>query len=374
MAVLRASTTSGVSRRNRNLDVLRGLAALGVVLWHATGRMDHQPVTLNAFWLVVLHSSATVYLFFALSGYLVGGPWVRALLAGTPLPNVRDYAVRRICRILPLYWVVLLAALILLRPPSVGPGVIALHVFLLQGFVPSTETLVYVVLWTLAVEAQFYVALPLVSWLIRRTRRRPLDARVALAGLALVWVATVPGLLFSGPTAGLAGTVLGQAGAFASGLAVVVVQSRSWLRLRGTYLFAAGGLLWVLASLTAVITDGPAPSPLWALAAFPLVLVAVRTKAWPLVPLAWVGTVSYSLYLCHLFVERVIPSVAAGGMAGLSVAFVELAVPSLAIAAVLYLLIERPSMSLGRLIERRLFHSVDGRVVARRRSVTADRP
>ena len=54
--------------------------------------------------------SPLVWDFFAISGYLVGGPWVRAALGLAPAPRVGRYAARRLRRIVPAFWVVLAAA------------------------------------------------------------------------------------------------------------------------------------------------------------------------------------------------------------------------------------------------------------------------
>ncbi len=311
-------------------------------------------MTLTASWEVVLHTAAGVYLFFAISGYLIGGPWLRALVRGEPLPSWRAYAVRRALRILPLYWLSLAAAIVILHPGDVNFGTIVLHALLLQGFVPGQQAGIYFVLWTLAIEAQFYVSLPLVARLIRRCAGTRLRSRHAAIGLICMWIVSAPilvldnGRLFdTNLTCVLVATIVGQAGAFAAGLAVALIVEMRWLP-QPTWIFLAlGCLVWLVASLVAPST-GPSPSPLWALAALPLILAAVRSPAWPLRPIAWCGLVSFSLYVCHTLVGAFVPRFTVAGPAtGLAIAFLTLLVPSLVMSRVLYACIERPSQRLA---------------------------
>ena len=55
---------------------------------------------------------ASVYLFFALSGFLITRPFVEAFVAGGPLPSLRSYARNRALRIFPAAWAPLAFVLI----------------------------------------------------------------------------------------------------------------------------------------------------------------------------------------------------------------------------------------------------------------------
>lgn len=366
------STARSPRGRDRNLDILRGLAALGVVLWHATGNVAGGSGSVSAGWRLALHASASVFLFFALSGALIGGPWLIALLHGTSLPDWRGYAVRRVARIVPVYWLTLIAALIILHPPGATAPSVVLHALLLQNLVPGQATALYVVLWTLGIEFQAYVTIPLVALLVRRLSRSRVSPRALLAGCAAAWLMSAPVLLSAGPAgiygpgaaSFLAATLIGQMGAFAAGFAVVVMNDTDWrLDITPGYFVAAGCLLWVFAS---VITpgSGPTPSPLWALAAFCLVLGASRARPWPLIPLAWCGAVSYALYLVHSLVGAFLPPISGVGMGPLALAFVMLAVPSLVVATLVYLAVEWPSQRAGHWLARRISERPPGAPVA----------
>jgi peptidoglycan/LPS O-acetylase OafA/YrhL len=87
------------------LDLLRAVAALGVVYGHAGllrdlgGGSPHGPERF-----VAENGWKGIFLFFALSGYLISLPFVRSLTFGSPPPSMRGYTRRRFARILPAHW------------------------------------------------------------------------------------------------------------------------------------------------------------------------------------------------------------------------------------------------------------------------------
>jgi peptidoglycan/LPS O-acetylase OafA/YrhL len=101
-----------------------------------------------------------VSVFFVLSGYLIARPFVRAIVEGEPLPRVRNYLVNRALRILPAYWVVLTAMLLIYDAHgSSAQGVVATYLFGQELFyVPARGLLLQT--WSLSVEAGFYLAVP----------------------------------------------------------------------------------------------------------------------------------------------------------------------------------------------------------------------
>lgn len=133
------------------------------------------------------HLDIGVDVFFALSGYLIGGPFLRRLLDGGPLPDLRRYAVRRAFRVLPAYWVALAA--ITAAPYVTWPWWMwALHVLLLQNPFPGQLAHGLGVAWTLHCEVVFYVLVPFACALYRRRRgSAPVNPRGLV--IALLWVA-----------------------------------------------------------------------------------------------------------------------------------------------------------------------------------------
>jgi peptidoglycan/LPS O-acetylase OafA/YrhL len=87
--------TVASEKRLTQLDGLRGIAALGVVLFHCFGSAF--------FWMW-----SFVDLFFVLSGFLITGILLRRPLDGAALKN---FWMRRILRIWPVYYLALALAL-----------------------------------------------------------------------------------------------------------------------------------------------------------------------------------------------------------------------------------------------------------------------
>ncbi len=181
-----------------SLTGIRAVAALLVVLTHAaytTGKYPRGYVGL-----VYSRMEIGVPIFFVLSGFLLFAPWVKAAASGGPPPSVRRYAWHRVRRIMPAYAVTVVAAYLLYHFRTAGPnpghtweGLFRnltltqiytdhyLYSFLHQGLTQ---------MWSLAVEVAFYVALPLLAYLLLvllcRRRWRPGLLLAGLAGLAMV--------------------------------------------------------------------------------------------------------------------------------------------------------------------------------------------
>jgi peptidoglycan/LPS O-acetylase OafA/YrhL len=148
-------------RRQPGLDLLRALAILVVVVYHAGIMGFALPGRVHRFgWI-------GVDLFFVLSGYLIGGGLVEPLASGQPIP-FRMFFARRALRILPAYLVVL--AIYAFLPgwreyPEMSP---------LWKFVVSAQNIglhggtAFSHAWSLAVEDQFYLLLPLILLLLSR--------------------------------------------------------------------------------------------------------------------------------------------------------------------------------------------------------------
>ena len=160
------SSKQGLTERVPQLDGVRGIAIALVLLYHYSLVLYHPPQgSLGAYTLKLLYLSwSGVDLFFVLSGYLIGG----LLLDHVHDSNgFRVFYTHRFFRIVPLYLVVLLVSL-----ASAG------HVMLLGYYLTFTQNIWmaehatfhvnYFVTWSLAVEEQFYLALPVLMWLLPR--------------------------------------------------------------------------------------------------------------------------------------------------------------------------------------------------------------
>ncbi len=196
---------SGVDRVP-SLTGIRAVAALLVVGTHAaytTGKYTHGFVGL-----VYSRMEIGVPIFFVLSGYLLFGPWVRAARSGGPAPSLKRYARNRVRRIMPAYLVTVLAAYLIYHFRDGGPNPghtwwgLFRNLTLTQiytdhyGFVLLHQGLTQ--MWSLAVEVAFYVALPILAYLLMvvlcRRGWRPMLLLAGLAGLfvlGLGWMVLV---------------------------------------------------------------------------------------------------------------------------------------------------------------------------------------
>lgn len=143
-------------------DVLRGLAALAVFLSHSDhAHLFYYPVLVaHKDWL----GRFGVDLFFILSGFLIWGSAKSGL--GQPGGLLR-YAINRLTRLAPLYWLSLAAAIYFIPllgsdfHPAVSGASIGRHLMFTQSFAPSVARDLNPVLWTISHEVTFYLLVPL---------------------------------------------------------------------------------------------------------------------------------------------------------------------------------------------------------------------
>ncbi len=178
-------------------DFFRALAIFYVFLSHA-GDLASEPHFAHH---VPFSDAVTLFdgvaMLFCLSGFLLSAPMLRAYLdAPADLPPVRPYLLARFLRIYPLYVaaVIAIAAFLAIsgKPPS--PADLVLHLAMLQNFSVHTIQSLSGPLWTMPLDVQFYLVLPLAFALLARVfRDRDLTGRVVglWAGLAAVVVLSV---------------------------------------------------------------------------------------------------------------------------------------------------------------------------------------
>jgi peptidoglycan/LPS O-acetylase OafA/YrhL len=298
------------------LDGLRGLAALGVLVLHvwmfSYGDLHRPP---KAFLdLLFGEFRLGVQLFFVLSGFLIYRPFVAAALDGRPGPRLTSYVIRRAARILPAYWAALAGSFLLLRhldhPMQVDVG--QLPVFLLFAENHFDETIKHLdpPMWTLAIEASFYAALPVVGALaLRLGARRKRQAALTLLVVAGGALSTVLAFERHWPQT-LSTSLLPHLVEFGTGMtAAVLLHGRTLSRATAVKALLAGAALIILNSVwhakglgsqsaRSLIGDAPGIAGI-ALVLAALVGSTIEAKALSRGPARWLGKVSYGVYLVH---------------------------------------------------------------------------
>jgi peptidoglycan/LPS O-acetylase OafA/YrhL len=333
----------------RSLDGLRAVAALSIVLFHTLLflQVEYTPLSraINHGW---YYLSTGVHLFFVLSGFLLFLPYARAILDGNRLPSARRFYLRRALRILPAYWVclaIMVALKSFVRHVPFSPGDVVTHAALINDSFPQFNRDYNGPFWTLAVEAQFYLVLPLLAFFVARVcggRRSP--ARIAgsiglliVGALALRLIDALvigsmpqnapmtdsPRGIFVLATMGMQGKYLEvfAVGMLCALLYVLTVERHmiAKARLRQLGLFAlvgAGGCMALAIPHVDLAGVMVSPGARWGMDAigYPLlvgmgfgglilaILWGGQSIRWPLEawPMRTVGLFSYSLYLWHL--------------------------------------------------------------------------
>jgi peptidoglycan/LPS O-acetylase OafA/YrhL len=302
-----------VRARFPHVDALRAIAALSIVAYHLAFLLGGFDLVVVGRWLARLNVG--VPLFFAISGFLLYRPWVRARLAGAPAPSTGVYALRRVLRILPAYWLALTAIALMVGRSDVfnGPDA-AVYYGLLQGYDAGRFTGGIGPAWTLTIEVAFYALLPLLALAMRRVAGGVRAELAMLAGLILFSL-TVKVVVLAAVDHGapaylvLLAALPSQLDMFAAGMALAVVSAAGIGRADGRWWLVALAAFVVLGLWTPA-ADGPRVLGEHALqtgVAVALLAPAVLGEgdrgvrgllAWR--PLAWVGLVSYGVYLWHL--------------------------------------------------------------------------
>lgn len=251
-----------------DIDWLRGVAALGVFVFHVTGVAGFPKRTLPPFSIAGRSFGAMlspfslgasgVSLFFVLSGLCLALQQLRAGRLRLPAGETARYFRNRAARIVPAYWAaVLFSAVITLWLGSTPARVVAvdtaLHLFFLHGFDRTTFLSLNSALWSMATEVQFYLLFP---WLFALHGRLGGGRFVAVTGLFnLAYRVAIAGVSWTeGPGSGVSTSALlayqipGRVWEFALGmyLAELLVRDTPALRRLFAWLWipALVGALW----------------------------------------------------------------------------------------------------------------------------------
>ena len=369
------------------LDTLRAFGALAVLTTHVAFQSGAY-VRHGMVGALLSRLDVGVALFFVLSGFLLARPYLARAAVHAPFPTTRHYYWKRFVRIYPVYAVTVVIALLTIPENDFGGGLgqwvssLTLTDVFVRARLPQGLTQ----MWSLSVEATFYLVLPLLMVAMLGRGRAPQGRRMVLVlGLGTLfscwWNLDLAGAIAPHTDgvpllwlpAHLTWFLVGI------GLAAVHVawQSGSRSRLvRG--LVALGrmpGACWTAAAGVLVVAGTPLGGPIILLAATPTqsltkhLLYAVfaalvlltgvfalprghysRIMSQPF--LRHLGRISYSTFCIHLvvlyFVEEILDYRLFSGDMGLL--WVLTLVASLIASELLYRFVEKPGL---RLKERR---------------------
>ena len=302
------SQTSGEPRFRPDLEGLRGVAVLLVVLCHV-----QMPGVAAGF--------VGVDVFFVLSGFLITGLLIEDRERSGRIRLGAFYA-RRIRRIVPAAVVVLastlLAAELLLSPldvPRVADDGLAAILSLSNvrfaldatDYFAATGASPLLHYWSLAVEEQFYLLWPLLLLVVARLGRPRVSMTVlALAVLIGSFVLSVAVTSESGPWAYYSLPTRAWELA-AGGLLALAAPWYGWLRGRAAAATGWAGVSLIVVGLATIdaTTAYPGVAALLPTLGAVAIIASGAGAGSPgaivlgLTPLRWLGRISYSLYLWH---------------------------------------------------------------------------
>ncbi|MFN2516342.1 MAG: acyltransferase family protein [Pyrinomonadaceae bacterium] len=329
-----------IEGRLKSIDALRGIAALGVVLYHSVLQTTNAvpdnffrwPVKLLQF--VSSFGYIGVFLFFVISGFCIHLQWAKSRANQQPQAiQFGSFWKRRIRRLYPPY-LIAFALFMIMAALTTGINLthffiydVVMHLLMLHNLDPNTCYSINGVFWTLAIEEQLYLAYFLLLFLRTRWGWGPTLAVCALARVLwflfshVAWLTA--GIGIPVPEAAASHWFTWALGALAVEAAFGLVKLPNWC----LNLWVAGAAI-VLASATSIILPVTQKDtlphdlawmlmhPAWGLGFFIVVNRAVQAEQSWLATLrhhrlstrmsvrivaacAFVGVFSYSLYLTH---------------------------------------------------------------------------
>jgi peptidoglycan/LPS O-acetylase OafA/YrhL len=283
------------------LQGLRGIAVLAVILYHCHPRLEGTWIGYASLW-----GWAGVNLFFVLSGFLI----TSILLESRPKPHYfRNFYGRRALRIWPVY-VLVLAVVYLNAPWFVGSNITAAvraapwlaYIFLVQNLFHLALPPAIGPTWSLAIEEQYYFLWAPTVRFLKRPWMLALTLAAAITASPLLRLANLRWMTPTHTLIHLDGIAWGSL--LALGLHTLQINRRTWLLLGLAGLVvglsAAGTIAGGTAFLDSALAVGFAGAMLAAIASTgarnPL-NAALRRG-----PLAFYGRISYGLYMIHILV------------------------------------------------------------------------
>jgi peptidoglycan/LPS O-acetylase OafA/YrhL len=348
-------STGMTPQRYANIDGLRAIAALGVMIEHLFGDLLRQTAPaagpMNAVGNALVHSVSLgrfgVALFFLISGFVV--PF--SIGGERPLAH---FAISRLFRLYPAFWLALAVLATMAWLAGEPPGMATVLANMTMAPTLFGQPWLSPIYWTLFIELVFYV---LVALLFSVGRLRNVGALSALS-LAMVAATVLPVQLRTHGVVNLPVQYLGMHLSFL----FLGLLLRLWLveRVRSAGIAVLALALAQFAAVLSVsdfslargdnfIMEGRTPILTAYVLAFAVFLTAVRFGRPHSPMLARIGLVSYSMYLFHwtvnVTVYRLLPLT--GQISDIITMLICVAL-TLTVSLLVYRMVERPMISFGR--------------------------
>lgn len=320
----RLSRVTSSGRFIPEVDGLRFLAISSVLLYHTytfysvkSGITGSVHTIWSSIWMVLCKNGFVgVYLFFAISGFILGLPFAQCYIEKQSVISLKSYFLRRLTRLEPPYVLsMLLFFALLVGVGKYTPGILFPHllssIFYLHNLIYQAPSIINGVAWSLEIEVQFYLLAPLFGLVFRIP---------SFFERSVIWIVSI--LFFSclsffyDPEIQNFKTLIGYFQYFLAGLFLADLHIFNFIfpniKKINFFIFIFGflSLLFLLfADINSVI---------WIRLMYPFVILVfyylvLKTTFWKNIfsikPLTVVGGMCYSIYLLHYIIISMVGNI-----------------------------------------------------------------
>ena len=182
----------------KHLKVLDGIRALAIliIVWYHFWQQNWISPTIGSFSIdyIPRYGYLLVDMMILISGFCLFIPYARAMVYKDKMPKMKDFYIKRIARIVPSYYLALIIFFIFWL---LGRGIFngfffkdtIMHLLFVHNW--SSDTLLYTcfngVLWTVAIEVQFYLIFPFIA---KMFTKKPIITYVIMMamGIFCTWI------------------------------------------------------------------------------------------------------------------------------------------------------------------------------------------
>ncbi|MDD1621990.1 MAG: acyltransferase [Methylococcaceae bacterium] len=271
----------GTGGRFEELDVLRGIAALGVIIFHYSG---HCTRYFSGFPFHFTYGKYGVQLFFVISGFVIYYSLEKSR-------NWLDFAFSRFSRLYPIYWFVLSLTTVIhisIFDGQMWWGGYLTNMTMIQKYLGFKD--IDEVFWTLAVELSFYVVMCILF--VTKLLRWIITVSVIWLGLAAAWSIVEKRMGINLPSAVETFLILPHIPFFIAGIMFSLINKKGSSITKFTIIMASLATVW--------LKDGTENALIAALLFFVFGLAIYGKLKFSVSPITlWLGGISYPLYLVH---------------------------------------------------------------------------